>query len=79
MRKNFKKTEGINITVLAIQKSYILLQNGLKKKKELSYWEFSDSPVLRTPCFHCRGIGSVSGWGTKIPIRRGTAKKEKKN
>ena len=29
-----------------------------------------DSPgglVLRNPCFHCRGLGLVPGWGTKIP------------
>jgi len=23
--------------------------------------------VLRNPCFHCRGLGLVPGWGTKIP------------
>ena len=80
MRKNFKKTEGINITVLAIQTSYILLQNRLTTtKKELIYREFSDSPVFRTPCFYCRGIGSISGWGTKIPMHHGTAKKKRIN
>ena len=29
--------------------------------------EFPGSPVVRTPCFHCRGHGLIPGWGTKIP------------
>ena len=24
------------------------------------------NPVVKTPCFHCRGTGSIPGWGTKI-------------
>ena len=31
------------------------------------YREFPDSPVVRTPCFRCRYLGSVPGWGPKIP------------
>ena len=23
--------------------------------------------MVRTPRFHCRGMGSIPGWGTKIP------------
>ena len=23
--------------------------------------------MVRTPGFHCRGLGSILGWGTKIP------------
>ena len=30
------------------------------------FWEFSGSPVVRTPLFHCRGPGSILGQGTKI-------------
>ena len=28
---------------------------------------FSCSPVVRTQHFHCEGLGSGPGWGTKIP------------
>ena len=31
-------------------------------------WDFFDSPVVKTPCFHCRGTGSIPGWGAKIPL-----------
>ena len=30
---------------------------------KINSWEFSGSPVVRTPRFHCRG----HSWGTKIP------------
>ena len=29
--------------------------------------DFPGGPVIKTPCFHCRGMGLISGWGTKIP------------
>ena len=32
--------------------------------------DFPGGPVVKTPCFHCRGagdVGSFPGWGTKIP------------
>ena len=29
-------------------------------------WEFPGGPVVRTLCFHCRGLDSVPGWGMKI-------------
>ena len=28
--------------------------------------DFPGSPVVKTPCFHCRGKGSIPGWGTKL-------------
>lgn len=34
--------------------------------------------MLRTPCFHCRGIGSVSGWELRSPYAVSTAKKKKR-
>ena len=40
--------------------------------------EFPGSPVVRTPCFHCRGLGSVLGQGTKIPQAAQCSQKEKK-
>ena len=29
--------------------------------------EFPGSPMVKTQCFHCQGLGSISGWGMKIP------------
>ena len=29
--------------------------------------EFPGGPVVRTRCSHCHGLGSISGWGNKIP------------
>ena len=29
--------------------------------------DFPGSPVGKTPCFHCRVMGSITGQGTKIP------------
>lgn len=34
--------------------------------KQILGREFLCSPVIRTPCFQCRGPGSVPDWGTKI-------------
>ena len=30
-------------------------------------WDFPGGPMVKTPCFHCRGRGSIPGRGTKIP------------
>ena len=36
----------------------------------LLFWkyflDFPGSPVVKTPCFHFKGTGSIPGWGTKI-------------
>ena len=34
--------------------------------------------MVRTQRFHCRGLGSIPGWGTKIRKPLGEAKKKKK-
>ena len=39
--------------------------------------EFPGGPVVRTRHFHCRGWGSIPGWGTKIPHAGDAAKKIK--
>ena len=31
------------------------------------FGDFPEGPVVRTPSFHCRGLGSVPSWGTEIP------------
>ena len=33
--------------------------------------EFPGGPVVRTWNFHCRGLGSIPAWGTKIPQAMG--------
>ena len=33
---------------------------------ETKSWDFSGSSVVRTRCFHCWGLDSVPGWGTKV-------------
>ena len=38
--------------------------------------EFSGSPVVKTPRFHCRGPYSIPGWETKIPHVISAAKKK---
>ena len=40
-------------------------KNTNKQKK--NFREFPGGPVVRTWCFHCQGLGSIPGWGTKIP------------
>ena len=42
-------------------------------------WEIPGSPVVRTSHFHCRGSGSIPGWGAKIPSRQKGKKKKKTN
>ena len=41
------------------------------------WWEFPGSPVFGTQHFHCRGLGLVPGWGTKICKLLGTGQKER--
>ena len=42
-------------------------------KNELGGGGFPGVPVVRTQCFHCREMGSIPGWGFKIPkATRGT-------
>ena len=45
------------------------------------FWEFPGGPVVRTRHFHCRGLGSILGRGTKIPqaARRGRKNQKKTN
>ena len=34
--------------------------------KEAEAWDFLGSPVVKTPCFQCRGSGSIPSQGPKI-------------
>ena len=42
------------------------------------YRKFPGGPGLRTLCFHCPGLGSISGWGNKISEAVWGGKKKKK-
>ena len=43
-------------------------------------WDFPCGPVVKTPGFQCRGMGSIPGQGTKIPqAARHRQKKQTKN
>ena len=45
--------------------------------KKHCIWEFPGGPVVRTPRFHFRGMGSIPGWGTKIPQAAQYGQKQK--
>ena len=62
-------------------------QNNIEKEKmrelmfsnfKTYYREFPGGPVVRTLCFHCRGHGSIHGWGTKILQAMQQGQKKKK-
>ena len=36
------------------------------KQKVRGFQDFPGSPAVEAPCFHCRGIGWISGQGTNI-------------
>ena len=40
-------------------------------------WDFPGHPVVKNLCFHCKGIGSISGQGTKIPHAAWCSQKNK--
>ena len=49
-----------------------------KKKKEFLQGNLPGGPVVKTPHFHCRGLGFDPGWGTKIPQAAQGGQKKKK-
>ena len=53
------------------------MQRTLRMLRDCT-WDFSGGPVVKTPCFQCRGMGSILGWGTKIPHVTCPEKKKKK-
>ena len=48
--------------------------------KRYTFGEFAGGPVVRTLCFTAKGVGSVPGWGTKIPqaMKHGQKKKRER-
>ena len=69
----FKKKNWLNsehIGMLYLPKGYSALSRDLwplMSLKKISSWEFPGGPVVRTWCFHCWGLGLISGQGNKIP------------
>ena len=50
---------------------------GSKEGKNSEVGELPGDPVVRTPRFHCHGLGLLPGWRTKIP--KAMAKKPPNN
>lgn len=38
---------------------------GRKEEKQAG-WDFPGGPLVKTPCFHCKGHGFIPGGGTKM-------------
>jgi len=53
-------------------------QPKIKKERRRSQEEFPGGPVARTRHFHCYGLGSVPGVGTKILQASRCGQKQKK-
>ena len=52
-----------------------------RQQREIKYWkhwDFPHCPVVRTPWFYCRGLGSIPGWGSKKDPRAVQCGKKKK-
>ena len=46
--------------------------------KMVIFKDFSGSPVVKTPHSQCSGIGSIPGWGSKMPQEQPKFKKKKR-
>ena len=53
------------------------IQKPNKALYQVRLWEFPDISLVRTLCFHCRGLALIPGWGTKIPQAAQHGKKKK--
>ena len=47
--------------------------------KKLRLRDFLGGPVVKTPHFQCRGMGSIPGWGPKISHAVQVGQKKKKS
>ena len=50
-----------------LQTKVMPLDTGSSVSWLRTHQEFPGGPVVRTPLFHCKGVGLIPGWGTKIP------------
>ena len=80
MKKNKNKILGGSLAEMTLTFSQIILYiKSISPRPKHLYWEFPGGPVVRTWRFHCRGQGSIPGWGTKIPpVHKAWPKKKKR-
>ena len=69
----FKESATLQITLKnyfigIVMSNYYVKENG----------DFLNGPVVRTCTFTAKGLGSIPGWGTKIPQVHSVAKKPPK-
>ena len=71
--------KGGNLWKMGAQEKGRKLGEGGGKwyKKKQTVGGFPSGLVVRTPRFHCRGMGSIPGWGTKIPYAAQHSQKKK--
>lgn len=48
-------------------KMRLIIVFKMKHINKSIHGEFPGDPVVRTQHFHCQGLSSIYGWGTKIP------------
>ena len=76
--RNLRKYDILNQKCIVLSKinQKILLLSSIKNE---STGDFSGGPVVKTPCFHSRGMGLIPGQGTKIPhtVQHGQTLKKK--
>ena len=48
-----------------LPKSFLIVSSS-SLQNQVNIWELPGSPMIRTQRFHCKGPGSIPGWGTKI-------------
>ena len=56
----------------------MLLKDGVESFSKSRLQGVPWRPVVRTPGFHCRGLGSIPGWGTEKTHKLHSAAKKKK-
>ena len=54
---------GISTTIITVK---FRILSSPSPPKEALYWEFPGGLVFKIQCFHCCGLDSIPGWGTKI-------------
>ena len=75
--QKFRSSLAVWIWLRASHEVQSDVSQGCPHLKNLLNGEFPGSPVVRTRHFHCCGLGSIPGWGTKILQASCTAKKKK--
>ena len=58
--------------MLTVCRVLISLIIGIKNAR---FSDFPGGPIVKTSCFHCRGVGSIPGWGIRSHMSHSAAKK----